>query len=260
MPRVDGTPDAQEGSTTVGPSCSGLSSETLAEDRLRLLLHSGHLGVGRCVVDDRPFDHPRFARCYMRVSERGERRGGREHRRRLLEGLAGVVCEVGAGQGINFAHYPAQTARVVAVEPEPTLRRHAVEAAARSPVPVAVLAGTADALPLAAASVDVVVASLVLCSVPDQAAALAEARRVLRPGGELRFYEHVRTAHRPLAVLEDAVAPLWARMAAGCHPNRDTLAAIGAAGFDVVEVHRFTFSPQVLVPPAAHILGRARLT
>jgi ubiquinone/menaquinone biosynthesis C-methylase UbiE len=208
-------------------------------------------------VADERFEHPRFARCYMRVSEQGVRRGGLEHRRRLLDGLTGVVCEVGAGHGINFPHYPAAVSRVVAVEPEPTLRHHALEAARHSPVPVEALPGTAEALPVASAGVDAVVASLVLCSVADQAAALGEIRRVLRPGGELRFYEHVRSRHPVLALLEDAVTPLWCRLAAGCHPNRDTLAAISAAGFTVLEVDRFTFSPEPLIPPASHVLGRA---
>jgi ubiquinone/menaquinone biosynthesis C-methylase UbiE len=97
----------------------------------------------------------------------------------------------------------------------------------------------------------------VLCTVPDQATALAEVRRVLRPGGELRFYEHVRSTHRLVAVGEDLVTPIWSRFAGGCHPNRDSVAAITAAGFDVASVDRFGFSPQRGVPPTAHVLGRA---
>jgi ubiquinone/menaquinone biosynthesis C-methylase UbiE len=203
------------------------------------------------------YANPKFAQCYLRVSAKAEERGVREHRRALLDGLAGVVCEVGAGQGLNFAHYPNTVTRVLAVEPEPTLRRHALDAAARAPVPVEVFDGAADALPLDDASCDAVVISLVLCTVPDIADALAEVHRVLRPGGELRFYEHVRSAHRLIAAAEDLVTPIWSRFAGGCHPNRDSVAAITAAGLDVTSVHRFGFSPQRGVPPTAHVLGYA---
>jgi SAM-dependent methyltransferase len=211
-------------------------------------------------MPDKPqpvYANPKFAQSYLRISAKAEERGVREHRRALLDGLAGVVCEVGAGQGLNFAHYPSTVTRVLAVEPEPTLRRHALDAATRAPVPVEVFDGSADALPLDDATCDAVVTSLVLCTVPDLATALAEVRRVLRPGGELRFYEHVRSAHRLVAVGEDLVTPIWSRFAGGCHPNRDSVAAITAAWFDVTKVDRFGFSPQRGVPPTAHVLGYA---
>jgi ubiquinone/menaquinone biosynthesis C-methylase UbiE len=204
-----------------------------------------------------PFENRRFAQTYLRVSEKADRRGGLEHRRRLLAGLSGTVCEVGAGQGLNFAHYPDTVTRVIAIEPEPTLRAHAIDAASRSLIGIEVLDGRADALPVPDESCDAVVASLVLCSIADQRDALEEARRVLKPGGELRFYEHVRSTHATVALLEDAITPLWSRMAGGCHPNRDTVAAIREAGFDITEVDQFGFSPQRLVPPTAHVLGRA---
>src|SRR6476646_12182697 len=141
----------------------------------------------------RRLENPRFARAYLRLAPQADQRGVGEHRDRLLAGLAGVVCELGAGQGLNFARYPASVNRVVAVEPEPTLRVEAARLARSAPMPVAVVSADAAALPLADGSCDAVVASLVLCSVESQPAVLAEVRRVLRPGGELAFYEHVRS-------------------------------------------------------------------
>ena len=205
----------------------------------------------------RPRPHPRFARAYLDLAPVADERGGRDHRRRLLAGLSGVVVEVGAGHGGNFAHYPPSVTSVVAVEPEPTLRRHALAAASDAPVPVRVLDGVADALPVADGSADAAVFSLVLCSVPDQRRALREARRVLRPGGTLALYEHVRSPRPVLALLEDVVTPLWSRLAAGCHPNRDTLAAVTGEDFVLRQVERFRFKPNRGVPRAEHVLAWA---
>ena len=203
---------------------------------------------------------PRFAKMYVKAAARAERHGASDHRRRLLEGLRGRVVEVGAGHGLNFVHYPSTVSEVIAIEPEATLRAQATAAAARAPVRVTVVEGTADALPLDDAAADAVVASLVLCSVPDQRTALAEARRVLRPGGELRFYEHViarRPPWRTVLQLADR-SGLWPRFAGGCHLARDTGAAIEAAGFAIERSERFLFSPSALEPSVPHILGVAR--
>src|SRR5688572_18111867 len=134
--------------------------------------------------------NPFFARLYARMMER-EDSAQVEHRREMLEGLSGRVFELGAGTGSNFAHYPAAVTEVVAAEPEPYLRERANAAAGSAPVKVEVVDATADPLPFEDASFDAAVVSLVLCTVPDQAGALAELGRVVRPGGELRFYEHV---------------------------------------------------------------------
>jgi SAM-dependent methyltransferase len=168
--------------------------------------------------------------------------------------------EIGAGHGLNFQHYPAGVERVIAVEPEPSLRAIAEQAAVRAPIPVSVVAGVADALPLADQSADAAVASLVLCSVPDQDRALAEVHRVLRPGGELRFYEHVVARRRPkrtLLMLADR-SGLWGAIAGGCHLARDTTAAIRRAGFVIETLDRFGFAPSCLEPQLPHILGVAR--
>lgn len=201
--------------------------------------------------------HPRFARAYARAVQEMNRRGATEHRRTLLQGLSGRVVEIGAGDGSSFGLYPGTVTDVLAVEPDDDLRALAKAAAAGAVVPVRVVAGSAEAVPAPDASADALVTSLVLCSVADQPAALAEARRVLRPGGTLAFYEHVRSKHRLVAAAEDLVTPVWQQVAGGCHPNRDTLAAITAAGFVVRDIRRFGFSVSPLAPPVAHILGHA---
>jgi ubiquinone/menaquinone biosynthesis C-methylase UbiE len=182
----------------------------------------------------------------------------REHRRELLNGLSGRVLEIGAGTGANFAFYPAQVSEVVAVEPEPYLHGKAAEAAASAPVPVTVVDGTADRLPAEDASVDAAIACLVLCSVPDQSAALAELHRVLRPGGELRFYEHV-LSHKPRVARSQRVVDrlFWPRAFGGCHTARDTPAAIADAGFAIERQRRLLVGPR-FVPAATHVLGAAR--
>ncbi|MFI9803712.1 class I SAM-dependent methyltransferase [Streptomyces sp. NPDC052301] len=201
--------------------------------------------------------HPHFSRQYLKMAAQSDRRGGVGHRYRLLAGLRGRVLEVGAGQGRNFRHYPAAVTELVALEPDDTLRAVAEQAAASTPVPVTLVVGEAARLPGEDGAYDAVVASLVLCSVDDLPGALAEIRRVLRPGGQLRFYEHVRSPHRWAGRLEDALTPLWSRAGGGCHPNRDTEAAIRAAGFTVTDIERFGYSFSPYVPNTLHIIGTA---
>ncbi len=122
------------------------------------------------------FQHPRFARMYERISADSERRGTAGYRDRVLAGLSGRVIEVGAGNGMNFAHYPETVSEVVAVEPEDRLRVLAADATLRAPVPVTVVAAHADDLPYPDASFDAGVASLVLCSVADPCRSLRYGR------------------------------------------------------------------------------------
>jgi ubiquinone/menaquinone biosynthesis C-methylase UbiE len=202
--------------------------------------------------------HPFFARFFDRLSATMEREVG-EHRDTLLAGVAGRVVEIGAGNGMNFAHYPAAVEEVVALEPEPYLRARAALAAQRAPVPVSVRDGIADPLPFEADSFDAAVVSLVLCTVPDQAGALAELQRVLKPGSELRFLEHVRSDRprkRRLQQRLDA-SGLWPRLAGGCHCARDTVAAITTAGFQVEQVRKIDVGPSCM-HTNPHVVGIAR--
>jgi len=207
--------------------------------------------------DLRDLQHPRFARAYLKLSAVCEARGAASHRGKLLSGLSGRVIEVGAGNGLNFGHYPPAVTEVVAVEPDDLLRAVAERAADEASVPVRVVAGHAEALPAADSSFDAAVASLVLCSVPDQGRALAEIARVLRPGGLLAFYEHVRSAQPVLGWAEDLATPIWRRAAGGCHPNRDTVRAVERAGFVVDVADRFIFRYSPYMPGLAHVIARA---
>lgn len=202
---------------------------------------------------------PFFARQYQRVSAAMDRAGVLEHRRALVAGLSGRVIEIGAGHGLNFAHYPREVTELVAVEPEPNLHAAALAAARTAPVPVTVVDGVADELPSDDGEFDAAVTSLVLCSVPDQAAALAEIRRVLRPGGQLRFYEHVAAPDGSLlrGVQRFFDATIWPYVAGGCHTGRDTAAAIEAAGFVLDDLQRFRFPERGPNPAAPHVRGSA---
>lgn len=204
-----------------------------------------------------------FARVYARLAPLHITKGeGAEHRSALLAGLSGRVLEIGAGSGLNLAFYPPEVSEVVALEPEPYLRARAAEAARRAALPVTVAAGSAEDLPFEDGSFDAAVFSLVLCSVADQGRALAEARRVLRPGGELRVYEHVLARSPRLARWQHLLdrSRVWPLLGGGCHPNRDTAAALGAAGFEVVSLERFRADLGPLLAPASpHILARARV-
>jgi ubiquinone/menaquinone biosynthesis C-methylase UbiE len=203
--------------------------------------------------------HPLFARFLAFVSAQAE--GGEEDdiRRELLAGLSGRVVEVGAGTGPNFRLYPDSVTEIVAVEPEDYLRAKAEEAAARSDRKIRLVDALADRLPFDDGAFDAAVAAQVLCSVPSQAAALGELRRVLRPGGELRFYEHVLARQPRRARFQRLAGRVTPHIAGGCHPDRDTGRAIEAAGFAIERCRRFNFQPTLLdLPVAPRILGVAR--
>jgi ubiquinone/menaquinone biosynthesis C-methylase UbiE len=214
---------------------------------------------GDRTVPDTKVNHPIFARFYAWASPRMEEAGFGERRDQLLAGLTGQVVEVGAGNGMNFTHYPPGVTHVLAVEPEPRLRDLAEARVIKASVSIEVVDGTADRLPARDATFDAAVASLVLCSVPDVPAALAEIRRVLRPGGQLRFFEHVRADTPGLARVQRVLdATVWPAVGGGCHAHRDTLAAIEAAGFAIEDIDHLRI-PQTRIPAptSPHILGAA---
>jgi len=187
--------------------------------------------------DLRPFKpHRWFAAFYARST--GREPAWLQTLRRVIVGpAAGRVLELGAGVGGGFTYYREAT-EVVATEPDPFMLRRAREAAGAAERPIALVQCVAEALPLPDASVDTVLSVLVLCTVQDPDRALAEARRVLRPGGTLRFVEHVRGGGL-LGQTHDVIAPAWRYFVGGCNPNRRTEAAIASAGFEITRIrHR----------------------
>jgi ubiquinone/menaquinone biosynthesis C-methylase UbiE len=193
------------------------------------------------------------------VTERAEGTEEDEIRRELLGGLSGRVIEIGCGSGPNFRLYPDSVSELVAVEPEDYLRAKAQEAAARTGRPIRLVDALADELPFEDGSFDAAIAAQVLCSVQSQAAALGEVRRVLRPGGELRFYEHVIARQPRYAAFQRLAGRVTPHIAGGCHPDRDTGRAIEQAGFRIERCRHFTFRTSSLdLPVAPRILGVAR--
>ena len=203
--------------------------------------------------------HPVFARVYERAAPIMERAGMAKHRRELLAGLAGEVIEIGAGTGLNLGYYPAGVTSVLAVEPEPRMREVISRAAAQAPVQVEVADGMAERLPAEDASFDAAVVCLVLCSVADGAAALSEIRRVLRPGGQLRFLEHVAAWTPGLRRVQQVLdATAWPYLSGGCHLGHDTAKAIEEAGFEFSQLSRLHIpNTHPKLPLAPHIFGVA---
>ncbi|GMU41672.1 MAG: hypothetical protein AMXMBFR23_25380 [Chloroflexota bacterium] len=175
-----------------------------------------------------------FALIY-RPFDRLQRRPLARVRATLVGDLAGRVLEIGCGPGSNFAHYPP-AAHVVATDDNPHMLPAAHRAAQAARAAIEVTEADATALPFEEAAFDATVAALVLCSVPDLDRAARELFRVLRPGGEVRLFEHVRSEHRALAALQRWLTPAWSAVADGCQLHRDPVTALRAAGFEQVRV------------------------
>jgi SAM-dependent methyltransferase len=185
-------------------------------------------------------EHPLFARVYDPAMSLPERLLLADHRAHLAKGLSGMVLDIGSGTGAMFPHYPAGDGLTVhGIEPDPHMRRQAVDRADRLDLDIEVVDAGAEDLPYPDDSVDAVVAVFVLCTVPSLVATLDELARVLRPGGQLRFLEHVRGRGR-IGRLHDVLAPGWFHAAGGCNLNRrtgDTLT--GDHRFELFEYDRF---------------------
>lgn len=179
-----------------------------------------------------------FSALYDRGFRATEEAGLRRMRAELLAEAEGRVVELGAGTGANLDLYPDSVTQLILAEPDPHMTRRLRERVGASGRRATILEAPAERLPLADGSCDAVVVTLVLCTVPDPAAALAEVARILPPGGQLLFLEHVRSEQPKLARWQDRWERPWRFLADGCHCNRDTLAAIAAAGFELGAVER----------------------
>jgi ubiquinone/menaquinone biosynthesis C-methylase UbiE len=198
-----------------------------------------------------------FGRLYAALLERFHRFYGplvAERKRRLFGGLTGTVIEIGAGTGANLA-YLAPGVRWVGVEPNSAMRRYVERAAGHSRADAVLVEARAEALPFRDAAADAVISTLLLCSVEDPGAVLAEVRRVLKPGGRFVFLEHVAAPEgTPTRRRQRLVRPLWRRLADGCTPDRETWRWIESAGFARLDCERFTLNLPIAGP---HIAGVA---
>ncbi len=194
---------------------------------------------------------------YDELMKRAQTRGMFQRRRELVSDLRGEVLELGCGTGLMFAHY-APGVHVVGVELDPDFLERGRARAAEARARVQVVSADAQKLPFDAASFDAVVSSLVFCSVESPPAALAEVRRVLAPGGQLRMIEHVISPRPVAAKLMRAADPIWLRLNhQGCHLDRDTERAVREAGFTIDRVLAFqVFSPGLPAFPTRAIYAR----
>ncbi len=196
-----------------------------------------------------------FARVYDPFLALGERSGMRELRRETLAAARGRVLEVGAGTGLNVQLYPGTVTGITLAEPDAPMAARLRRRVSGASHPVEVVQAPAEQLPFADGSFDTVVSTLVLCTVADMAASLREIGRVLAPGGQLLFVEHVRAGHGRLVRWQERLHEPWRRFACGCHCNRDTAVALRDNGFAVerVQEHRWRRMPRIVQPLLAGI-------
>jgi ubiquinone/menaquinone biosynthesis C-methylase UbiE len=190
--------------------------------------------------------HKWFASVYDKMLASQEKGYLGALREEMLKDVTGDVLEIGAGTGANFQYY-RDGAKVVATEPDPYMMERAQKRAGAAGKNIVLKQASVEDLPFPDASFDFVIDTLVLCSVNDQRKALSEMKRVLRPGGELRLYEHVRYENRAGSLMQDVISPAWQWFGAGCHPNRDTGRALREAGFEVLSAEVTKPSPPI--PP-----------
>lgn len=200
-----------------------------------------------------------FSVMYDRGFKGAEDAGLREMRRELLAQARGRVLELGAGTGLNLEHYPGDIDSLTLVEPDPHMTKQLREKLAQAgrSAEVSVIEAPGEDLPFPNDSFDSAVVTLVLCTVPDPETTLAEIKRVLAPGGQLLFLEHVRSHQPGLAKWQDRLEGPWKFLADGCRCNRDTVSTIGAAGFELGDVESGELSK---LPPLVRPLRRGRAT
>jgi len=212
-------------------------------------------------MSQQPKGHKWFASFYDRICASQEKTPFMKRiREEVVGGASGRVLELGAGTGASFPYYGDKADEIVATEPDPYMLERARPRAEEAARPIELHLAPAEELPFEDASFDTVVSTLVMCTVGDPVRALSEVRRVLKPSGTFRAYEHVRYDHAFGAFWQDLVAPLWRWIGAGCNPNRDTAALVRGAGFEFDELkffkHHAPVPPMGFVRP--HIIGVAR--
>lgn len=200
---------------------------------------------------------PLFALLYDRILAKTEAAGLGARRDALLAHARGDVLEIGAGTGVNLPRYGPAVTSLTLSEPEAPMRARLAARACTERPDARVIDAPAERLPLPDASVDTVVCTLVLCTVPDPAAALAEIKRVLRPDGRLLLLEHVLASDPALQRVQHRIEPVWSTVGGGCHLTRDTAAAVQAAGFvlDPIERFRLRKAPR-FASPAIEAIAR----
>ncbi|MGH7572810.1 MAG: methyltransferase domain-containing protein [Gemmatimonadota bacterium] len=189
-------------------------------------------------------------RVFPWIMDRSDTPELRDERRRAVSEASGRVLEIGVGTGANLPLYGAAVRSVTAVEPSAGMNRRSARNREDASVQVRLIAGSAERLPFRDGSFDTAVAVLVLCTIPDAAAALEELRRVLASGGRLLFLEHVRAPDNGVERWQRRLQPLWGRLACGCHLARDTEDRIADAGFGIEAIERFW------LPRVPRLLGR----
>ncbi len=216
----------------------------------------------RDMIDDKAFDHgaiSRFNSWFFNAFETYINRIAEHHKTQALRGISGTsILEIGAGTGANFSYVP-DGARLYAVEPSLRMHDRLRAKAASAGVELTVLGTGAEQIPLPDNSMDEVVATLVLCTVDDPGAVLAEVRRVLRPGGSFRFVEHVAAGDRTLRrKVQRWIRRPWGWLFEGCNPALETPALVEAAGFDEVTIERRMFRRSLFYPVNTAAWGMAR--
>ena len=199
--------------------------------------------------------HKWFAAIYDKMLASEEKKFLGAIRAEMLKDVSGKVLEIGAGTGANFPYYQPG-AHVTAIEPDPYMLQRAQKRVSEANTDIELQQVAAEELPFPDASFDFVIDTLVLCSVRDPRKVLAEIKRVLKPGGELRLYEHVRYKNPIGALSQDVISPAWQWFGAGCHPNRDTGRFVRDAGFEVINEQILKEVPPV--PPMIFVRPHLR--